>query len=64
MVVILDGTVCPGSSDPFDTVTYYINGSLLPGHMVAQNNISYFNLLKAFGYIYRVVISDFLNANT
>ena len=24
-------TVCPGSSDPFHTVKYYINGSILPG---------------------------------
>ena len=27
-------TVCPGRSDPFYILTYYINGSLLPGHTV------------------------------
>ena len=27
-------TVCPGSSDPFYIVGYYINGSVLPGHTV------------------------------
>ena len=25
-------TVCPRSSDPFYVVSYYKNGSLLPGH--------------------------------
>ena len=27
-------SVCPGSSDPFYVVTYYIIVSLLPGHTV------------------------------
>ena len=29
-------TVCPGSSNPFYIVSYNINGSLLPGHIVQQ----------------------------
>ena len=32
-------TVCPGSSDPFHIVSYYINGSLLLGHTVLLEHI-------------------------
>ena len=32
MYVGLVLTVCPRSSDPFNVVAYYINGSLLLGH--------------------------------
>ena len=42
MVLILDGTKCPGSSDPFDTVTYYINGTLLPGQWTYGSSEQYF----------------------
>ena len=31
-------TICPGSSDPFDIVTYYKKGSLLPGHTVCYKS--------------------------
>ena len=37
--------VCQGSSDPFYIVTYYINGSLLPGHTVPSYIISYTYLI-------------------
>ena len=33
-VHILRSTMCPGSSDPFYIVSYYINRSLLPGQIV------------------------------
>ena len=29
---MIDYTVCPGSSDPFYIVGYYLKGSLLLGH--------------------------------
>ena len=34
---IQDHTVCPGSSDPFYVVTYYLHGALLPGHIVRKS---------------------------
>ena len=30
------GTICPGSSDPFYIVSYYINWVILPGHTVCS----------------------------
>ena len=33
-----ENTICPGSSGPFYVVSYYINGSLLPGHTVHHSD--------------------------
>ena len=48
-------TVCLGSSDPFYIVTYFINGSLLPGHIVfffrQKNGLSIMNYFCNAAYI-------------
>ena len=36
MVGVVDGTVCPGSRDPFHIVSDYINGQLLLGQTVVS----------------------------
>ena len=48
IVVSLD-TVCPESSDPFYIVTYYKNGSLLPGHTVQSPENDPNHLLRFLG---------------
>ena len=54
-------TACPGSSDPFYIVTYYINGSILLGHtvdhLICTKDLCHLNYFATFVAIFLVLFS-------